>query len=343
MSGPLVSIVTPVFNGADHLVECVEGVLAQTYQNWDYTIVDNASTDATPQIAQEFAARDSRIRHLRFDEFVSSTANHNRGFAAVDPASEFCKVVQADDWLYPECLSRMVTAAAESDRVGVVSSYQLRDRSVDLDGLPHDTILTAGREVLRGSLLGLYNVTGGPTATMLRSSLVRERRPLYQEGFRHEDEEAMFWMLSRSDFAFVHQVLTFSRVSQGSRWDWSDKLNSHGPENIVFLLRYGPLVLDESEYRARLRARLRSYMWWHVRQFPRVSRLRDPEFFELHCVKRDQILAEADGDPEVVIAMRFVGTLLLRRPAGRLLFARSNSSERGPVRSSAADGSRAST
>jgi hypothetical protein len=72
-------------------------------------------------------------------------------------------------------------------------------------------------------------------------------------------------------------------------------------------------VLDETEYVTRLRERLRSYVWWHVRQFPRVLRLRDPEFFELHRTERRQILANADGDRTVVAAMNIVGALLARQ------------------------------
>ena len=42
---PLVSIVTPVYNGELYLRECIDSVLAQSYENWDYTIVNNCSTD----------------------------------------------------------------------------------------------------------------------------------------------------------------------------------------------------------------------------------------------------------------------------------------------------------
>jgi glycosyltransferase involved in cell wall biosynthesis len=309
---PLVSVVTPVYNGATYLAECIASVIAQTYLNWDYVIVDNASTDATPEIARDYAARDSRIRHLRFDEFVGVTANHNRAFEAINRDSEYCKVVQADDWLYPECLSLMVEAAGVSDTVGIVSAYQLWDRRVHLQGLPYTVTFALGAEILRGTLLSEFGVTGGPTATMLRSAFVRERQPFYQEGLRHEDSEAMLWLLSRHDFAFVHQVLTYARQQPAARTRWSDKMNSYGPEEIVFVLRYGRLVLDTSEYRARLRECLRRYVWWHVRQFPRISRLRDPEFFALHCSRRSLILDEANGDAEVVAAMRIVGALLAR-------------------------------
>jgi len=308
----LVSVVTPVYNGADYLAECVESVLAQTYENWDYTIVDNASEDATPEIAQRYASRDSRIRHLRFEEFVDATVNHNRAFDAISPDSEFCKVVQADDCLYPECISLMVAAAEISDTVGIVGSYQLRGSRVGLGGLPYGATFAPGRDVLRGTLLGLVNVTGNPTATMLRSAFIRERQPFYQEGLRHEDTEAGLWMLSRHDFAFVHQVLTFARQQPEARTSWSDNMNSIAAEDIVFLLRYGRSVLDGVEYRRRLRACLERYLWWHVRQFPRTSRLRDPEFFEFQQSRRSLILADGKDDPDVRAAMGFLKALLLR-------------------------------
>ena len=59
---PLVSVVCPVYNGETYLRECVDSVLAQTYSSWDLAIVNNCSSDRTLAIAQEYAARDSRIR-----------------------------------------------------------------------------------------------------------------------------------------------------------------------------------------------------------------------------------------------------------------------------------------
>jgi glycosyltransferase involved in cell wall biosynthesis len=309
---PLVSVVTPVYNGEEFLVECLESVVSQTYENWDCTIVDNASTDATPEIAQRFAARDSRIRHLRFEEFVSAKENHNRAFDAVNPRSEFCKMVQADDWLYPECLALMVAAAAASSTVGVVSAYQLWGDRVHLQGLPYTTTLAEGSEILRGRLRGEFDVIGGPTATLLRSAFMRDRRPFYDDDLRHDDTDAALWMLSRHDFAFVHQVLTFARRQEGTAYGWSSRMGSQRAEEIVFLLRYGKGVLDDAEYRARLRRQLQRYIWWHIRQVARVSRLRDREFFDLHDVERRLILDAADGDPEVRAAIRIVSGLLAR-------------------------------
>jgi glycosyltransferase involved in cell wall biosynthesis len=308
---PLVSVVTPVYNDAAYLAECLESIRLQTYSAWDCTVVDNASTDSTPSIVREFALRDSRIRLLRFDEFVDATENHNRALQAISRESEFCKVVQADDWLYPQCLAEMVEAASVSKTVGLVSAYQLAGRRVHLDGLPYTTTFASGKDILRNTLLGL-NVTGAPTAHLFKSAAVRGRDCFYQPGFRHMDTEAVCWTLSRYDFAFVHQVLTFARQRDDSRTTWSSRMNTHVPEHIVFLLRYGRDALTAAEFQTRLRSELRSYVRWHVRQFPRISRLLDREFFALHRLEREHIL-EAGGDlPNVRNAMALVAAMLVR-------------------------------
>src|SRR5262245_58350941 len=108
---PLVSIVTPVYNEAEYLTECIESVLEQTYDNWDYTIIDNRSTDGSLEIARRYAAKDSRIRVWENQAFVPVIQNHNVAYRKISGASKYCKVVLADDWLFPECLERMVTAA----------------------------------------------------------------------------------------------------------------------------------------------------------------------------------------------------------------------------------------
>src|SRR6185436_19570783 len=90
---PLVSVVTPVYNGEDHLEECIESVLRQTYTNWNYTIVNNCSKDRTLQIAEQYAARDPRIRVHTNTTFARVIENFNNAFRQVSPDSTYCKVV----------------------------------------------------------------------------------------------------------------------------------------------------------------------------------------------------------------------------------------------------------
>ena len=59
---PFVWVVTPVHNGERYLAECIESVLGQTYDNWEYLVVDNCSTDGTSEIVRAYCERDERVR-----------------------------------------------------------------------------------------------------------------------------------------------------------------------------------------------------------------------------------------------------------------------------------------
>src|ERR1039458_8021732 len=109
-SMPLVSIVTPAYNEEKYLAECIESVLGQTYPNWDYTIVKDCSTDGTLAIAMKYSAQDPRIRVIGNDTLVPAIANFNIALRQISSTSKYCKIVLADDWIFPECVERMVAS-----------------------------------------------------------------------------------------------------------------------------------------------------------------------------------------------------------------------------------------
>ena len=117
---PLVSVVTPVYNGGQWLRECIESVLAQRYQNWRYTIVNNCSTDDSREIAADYARQDARLRVHDNPDFLPIIDNHNHAVALIEADSVYCKPLMADDWLYPECLQEMVGCAVAHPAVGLV-------------------------------------------------------------------------------------------------------------------------------------------------------------------------------------------------------------------------------
>jgi glycosyltransferase involved in cell wall biosynthesis len=310
VDSPFVSVVTPVYNGEQHLAECIESILRQTYDQWEYVVVDNSSSDRTPDIVESFARRDSRVRLSRYEAFVDAVASYNRAFASANPESAYTKVVGADDWLYPECLERMVGLAEEHREVGVVGAYRMDDTAVDLVGLRSEKSVAAGHEILRQSLGGGPYVTGSPTSLLYRSELTRGRVPFYDPSFRHADTEAVYWVLTRSDFGLVHEVLTFTRRPPAGETPVSVRLSTYTPENLRMLLRYGPDVFGEAEFRRRLRIDLAEYVWWHAKQRLRPSRHGDDEFRAFHLRAVELISAEAGEYGEVKRAMRLVRRLL---------------------------------
>ena len=59
---PLISVLMPAYNVQEFIGESIESILNQTYENFEYYICDNGSTDRTGEIIQEYAAKDKRIK-----------------------------------------------------------------------------------------------------------------------------------------------------------------------------------------------------------------------------------------------------------------------------------------
>ena len=94
---PLVSVVTPVYNCEEYLPACIESVLAQTYSNWDYVIVNNCSTDNSMNIARKYAEKERRIRIHNNSEYLKIIENWNHALHQISRESKYCKEVHADD------------------------------------------------------------------------------------------------------------------------------------------------------------------------------------------------------------------------------------------------------
>lgn len=276
---PLVSVVTPVYNTEKYLAECIESILAQTYQNWEYIIVNNCSKDRSLEIAQSYAQQDARIRVHNNTQFLNQMQNWNHALRQISAESKYCKVVHADDWLFPECLSRMVEVAEANPSVGMVGAYRLDETEVNLAGLPYPSPVTAGREICRLSFLaGLY-VFGSPTSLLIRSDLVRSRDPFYNEANIHADKEVCFDLLQSSDFGFVHQVLTYTRRHNEATTTFTRRFNTYRLGGLTILKKYGPLYLEPAEYEQCLKQKIESHYRFLGRQ---LLELKDKEFWNYH-------------------------------------------------------------
>jgi glycosyltransferase involved in cell wall biosynthesis len=260
---PLVSIVTPVYNGEAYLRECIESVLAQTYPNWNYIIVNNCSKDKTSDIAQEYAMKDNRIHVSCNERFLPIIENHNRAFHLIAPNSKYCKVVSADDWLFPECLSRMVDLAEAFPSVGIVGSYQLsgggNEWELRNDGLSYFKPIVPGREICRLELLGTLDVFGNPTSNLYRANLVRSSNAFFPNETAEADRSACFKHLQFVDFGFVHQVLSYERLHTARITTTSWDLNAYTPSKISDCMTYGHLYLSRDELEMRLQVLLEKY------------------------------------------------------------------------------------
>jgi glycosyltransferase involved in cell wall biosynthesis len=283
---PMVSIITPVYNEAEHLAECIESVVAQTYQNWQYIIVDNCSSDTSVEIARRYAAKDSRIRVEENREYLPVLANHNRALRKVSSSSKYCKMVFADDWIFPECLERMVGVAEANPSVAIVGAYGLEDHRVIWSGLPYPSSLVSGREICRRLFLEDLYVFGSAGSVLYRADRVRSHDRFYNEANLHADSEACIELLKSYDFGFVHQVLTFQRARTASLSTFSSDIGTYTAGKLQELIGHGREFLTPAEFDTCLERVLNTYYGNLAGAF---LRMRDKKFWDYHKHKLAEI------------------------------------------------------
>lgn len=278
-TAPLVSVVTPVFNEEQHLATCIESVLAQTYRNWEYIIVNNCSTDRSLEIARRYSSNDRRIRVVENKEFLKAVPNHNAALRLISSVSKYCKLVFADDSIFPECLERMVALAEANPTVGMVGAYGLEGGRVVWTGLSDSETIVAGREMCRRLFIGGLYVFGTATSLLYRADLVRSHDPFYNEKNVHADMEVCIVFLSDCDFGFVHEVLTFTRARGSSRIAMSRNINTLAASKLYQLMKYGSRFLSDKERAACVRRSLSEYYWYLAGS---VFRRRSRAFWSYH-------------------------------------------------------------
>lgn len=279
MNPPLVSVVTPFYNTARYLAECIESVLAQTYPHFEYILVDNCSTDGSGEIAEVYAARDPRIRLLQRSQLLSQVQNYNRALEEISGESQFTKIVQADDFIFPECLQAMVQAFHQAESIGLVSAYDLKGNIVRGSGFPYRKGLIPGKEVAKLYLLKGTFVFGSPTTVMYRSSLIRDCGPFYDESLLHEDTDKCMQILRHWDFGFVHQVLSFLRTDNDSISSAVRGFQPDAVDRYIIVQRYASAFLDAGEAAALRRNSKKGYYGLLAKE---ALRFRDSAFWHYH-------------------------------------------------------------
>ena len=115
---PLVSIGVPVYNGERSIRRALDALRAQTYDNLELVISDNASTDSTSAICQEYAAKDRRIKYFRNPVNVGLYENFRRVVTLA--TGEYFMWAAADDLKPPTAVEHCVRAMLHNDRAVTV-------------------------------------------------------------------------------------------------------------------------------------------------------------------------------------------------------------------------------
>ena len=114
-----VSILIPVYNREEFIGECIQSALDQTYNEFEVIVVDNASTDRTWDVCQQFASKDDRVKIFRNTFNVGPVRNWRRCFD--EAVGMYGKILFSDDLMHSQCLEKTLPYI-EDPEVGFVFS-----------------------------------------------------------------------------------------------------------------------------------------------------------------------------------------------------------------------------
>ena len=125
---PLVTVLTCTFNASRYIAETIESIQAQTFDDWEYLIVDDASTDTTLEIVDRFAKEDPRIRVVRRHENGGPYVAANQGFD--EAAGRYVARLDADDVCVPHRLETQIAFLRQNPNLRACAAEVLMlDRS----------------------------------------------------------------------------------------------------------------------------------------------------------------------------------------------------------------------
>lgn len=119
--GPKVTVVTACHNAERYLAESLESVRRQSLQEWELFLLDDASSDGTREIIQEYARRDARIKAFYFDTNAGPYVRRN--FAIERAGSDFIVIQDSDDLMTPTKLETLYSAISSDSRLAMVGSF----------------------------------------------------------------------------------------------------------------------------------------------------------------------------------------------------------------------------
>ena len=128
LDNSLVSIITPTYNSANYIAECVASVQAQTYKNFEMIIVDDASTDETVSIVADLAKKDSRLSLVQLTSNSGAAVSRNVGIERI--SGRYMTFIDADDIWMPVFIERSIETIKNESCPFVFASYKRMDENL---------------------------------------------------------------------------------------------------------------------------------------------------------------------------------------------------------------------
>jgi predicted O-linked N-acetylglucosamine transferase (SPINDLY family)/glycosyltransferase involved in cell wall biosynthesis len=222
-AGPLISVIVTAYNIEKYIARCLDSVASQTYKNLEIIVVDDASSDSTRSIIAQYAARDSRIVVIQFEENspggVATPANAGLRIAKGD----YIGFVDGDDWCEPDMFERLYKAAAEADAQVSICDFQLYEDekgqyqdAYDKRAWQNPAIRLAERLTEPAARTTLLDFSPVPWRKLYRKDLIADPDMRFPEGDYFFEDNPFHWfcILKAQSFVCIDKVLCYHRTNR---------------------------------------------------------------------------------------------------------------------------------
>lgn len=183
MDQPIVSVITPVYNAEKYLAETIQSVLDQTYQSFEFLLVDDCSNDSSKKIITSFAELDDRVKYLKLQSNSGAAVARNHGLENAE--GRYIAFIDSDDKWYPEKLERQLAYMDDNHRAFTYTKFEtlyedgskrapaasLPER-LNYTGLLKNTAIACSTVVIDKNIIGEFRMPlvrkGQDTATWLK-------------------------------------------------------------------------------------------------------------------------------------------------------------------------------
>jgi glycosyltransferase involved in cell wall biosynthesis len=278
---PRVSVCVPTYNGAAYLKECLAGIQAQTFTDFEVIIVDDESTDATLSIAKEFVRQDSRFRIHPNPKRLGLVGNWNRSLELA--RGEWIKFVFQDDTIERNCLERLVKSCErfkcpfgfchrhilfdEHATVATRSFFDEHQKLLEELYGTKDSFID-GKTFARMAVQRLdWNLIGEPTVVLFNRSVIKDFGMFVSSLIQRCDSE--YWLRLATNVGVVHvaERLASFRVHDKSTTSQNLSKREYRTRLIEPLVSHY-LILHEKHYQLLRRELFHSsgrlVNWWRL-------------------------------------------------------------------------------
>ncbi len=216
MSLPLISVIVPIYNVEEYLPKCVDSIINQSYKNLEIILVDDGSPDNSPQICDEYAQKDSRIKVIHKENGGLSDAR-NVGLKASN--GEYVSFIDSDDWINADFISELYKGIESGVDIAECATrlFDGEDRTIRVRGAEEGKISKSEALIKLITEEGVY-----PTVwdKLYKKSIIADIP--FAEGKYHEDDFWTWQVLKKANGLYCSEKPMYNYLQRNTSITGSD-------------------------------------------------------------------------------------------------------------------------